>query len=306
MKRKVKALAIVCVLFVVSACGKTQNTNGDMNGSLNQNEESSQKKEYKADRSHFEWDFFDENIIVGYSETGMKQETLVIPAECTYVRELYKNDVVEEIVFLGDSTEIAQSCFKECENLKTITLPDNISAIEEYTFYDCPSLNKIIIPDTVVTIETYAFAKCVNLQEVHIGNAVKVIERSAFQDCESLDSIHFPDSLQSIESAAFENCYDMQEIVFGSGLEVIEKYAFHSCNSLKEVVLQEGVVEIGEMAFAYCENLTDIYLPESLSNVDTTAMVQIHMTNIHVYEDSYMNDRVDELEYDEYYVKNYR
>ena len=57
--------------------------------------------------------------------------------------------------------------FCGCTNLWEITLPDNLSTIEEGAFSDCESLNKIVLPENIVFIGNYAFLHDNNLKVIY-------------------------------------------------------------------------------------------------------------------------------------------
>lgn len=42
--------------------------------------------------------------------------------------------------------------FYNCKSLKSITIPNKVKTIGDYSFKDCVSLNKIEIPDEVTEI----------------------------------------------------------------------------------------------------------------------------------------------------------
>lgn len=66
---------------------------------------------------------------------------------------------------------IGDRAFSNCSELTSITIPDNITSIEEYTFAKCDSLTSIIIPEGVTRIENNAFAYCNNLTSITINKS---------------------------------------------------------------------------------------------------------------------------------------
>ncbi len=57
--------------------------------------------------------------------------------------------------------------FQNCSSLKTITIPNGVSTIYEYTFDGCTALEEITIPDSVKCIYEYAFKDCLELSDVY-------------------------------------------------------------------------------------------------------------------------------------------
>ena len=65
---------------------------------------------------------------------------------------------------------IGDNAFKDCKNLKQITIPDSISEIGKNAFNGCTGLEKLIIPDSVFEIGENAFKDIENV--IYHGNAI--------------------------------------------------------------------------------------------------------------------------------------
>ncbi|MBR5799772.1 MAG: leucine-rich repeat protein [Lachnospiraceae bacterium] len=79
------------------------------------------------------------------------------------------------VVFSSGMTEIADSTFKGCKNLKNVNLNptgsvSNITTICENAFNGCAALERIILPASVSQIYAGAFAGCGAITEVNILN----------------------------------------------------------------------------------------------------------------------------------------
>ena len=64
--------------------------------------------------------------------------------------------------------------------LKSITIPNNITSIDNYVFCGCTGLTSITIPNSVINIGGSAFCDCTKLTNVTIPNSVTSIGNSAF------------------------------------------------------------------------------------------------------------------------------
>ncbi len=151
-------------------------------------------------------------------------------------------------------------------NIKSITIPNNITKIEEECFDNCLELENITIPNSVENIGTSVFADCVNLEIVVLPSNLETIPYDMFYNCQSLRAITLPDNLITIKSYAFYNCANLEYVNFSNSLTSIYEYAFSYCLNLKEVSIP-SVNLIDDNAFYNCQNLEVIILPNNLEEI---------------------------------------
>lgn len=125
--------------------------------------------------------------------------------------DFYLCSGLEKVVFRGDIVKIGESAFQGC-NLKDFTLPDTLELIGNSAFENCTELNSISIPNNVTKIENYVFADCRNLEKVVLGTGTEEIGYHAFYNCSSLETIIIPSSVQMIDDYIFENCLALNSI----------------------------------------------------------------------------------------------
>ena len=77
----------------------------------------------------------------------------------------------------------AQNLYLNGELVTDITIPSDITKIQNYTFYYCTSLTSVTIPDSITSIGDYAFTCCSSLTSITIPNSVTSIGEEAFTDC---------------------------------------------------------------------------------------------------------------------------
>ena len=95
-----------------------------------------------------------------------------------------------ESITIPDSVKtIGEKAFRECANLKTVTLGEGVERIGNYAF-SSSGLESITIPDSVKVIESYAFYDCRNLKTVILGKGVEIISESAFSFCLNLTTFN--------------------------------------------------------------------------------------------------------------------
>ena len=176
--------------------------------------------------------------------------------------------VIIKVVFAENSVCRSIECaFSGCTGLTSITIPDSVTSIGNYTFQNCTSLTSITIPDSVTSIGDFAFSNCDSLTSVTIPDGVTSIGMFAFSGCTGLTSIIIPDSVTSIGGSAFEYCTGLTSVTIGKGVTNIGESAFDGCTSLNSIIIPNGVTSIGNSAFQGCTSLTSITIPDSVTSI---------------------------------------
>ena len=186
-------------------------------------------------------------------------------------------------------------------SITSITIPDNVTTIEDWAFSRCTALqsidvskknpkyasldgvlydkelktiikfpcNKRIteynIPNCVTTIGNSAFWGCSALQSIDIPNSVTTIEKYAFNECTALQSIDIPNSVTTIGEEAFRRCSALQSIDIPNSVTTIEDWAFIGCSALQSINIRITDIEnvnISEWAFNSIDtNNCVLYIP---------------------------------------------
>lgn len=98
---------------------------------------------------------------------------------------------VPEYVGGEQVTNIGPGCFKDCDMLTTILLPESVTAISPMAFSGCSKLRGLYLHDGVESIGQDAFAGCIGLEAIYIPVSVTHIAEHAFDDCASLRFIFY-------------------------------------------------------------------------------------------------------------------
>ena len=135
---------------------------------------------------------------------------------------------------------------------------DNMGALGYGAFFGCSKLTDLTIPANVTVINEVAFQDC-NLQNVIFDDATKITEirQYAFTNNPNLAGIfadkHF-DNLKTIGEGAFKNCYKLTDADFNNltkNVTRIERETFRNCHDgLKTIDIHSGITFIGDGAFA--------------------------------------------------------
>jgi len=157
--------------------------------------------------------------------------------------------------------------FEGCEMLKSITVPEGITAIPDYAFKSCEYLENVTLPSTLKSIGTDAFTGCTSLKAVDLPEGLSAIGQECFSDCVSLTEVNIPDGVSVIEYGTFQNCVLLAEVRIPDSVTSIGGSAFDGCAAITKITLPDSIESIDNFAFRRCVNLESINYPMSLREV---------------------------------------
>jgi len=114
--------------------------------------------------------------------------------------------------------------FIGCSSLISITIPDNVTSIDEYAFSGCSSLISINLPNSVTSINYRAFNNCSSLTSITIPTSITYINDYIFNGCSSLTSITIPSSVIYIGYNSFSGCSSLNSL---TGIKNDITYTYH-------------------------------------------------------------------------------
>jgi hypothetical protein len=192
--------------------------------------------------------------------------------------------------------------FLKCTNIKSVTLPNTLTAIGTQAFCGS-SLVSISIPASVEEIRGSAFFGCSSLKTVTFEKGSKLKTVAGFSHCTSLTTIEIPASVETIGQYAFNDCTSLHTVTFekGSKLKTIGSDVFLNCTSLTMIEIPASVETIEDQAFEGCSLLATVTFEKgsqlktvdgfsnctALTTVDMSACTQVTRIEYRAfYEDS--------------------
>ena len=198
-----------------------------------------------------------------------------------YYRYWYNEEDYEDSYYTKNNV-ISSNMFHNCKFTK-VSLPINVTSIDESAFYGCSSLTSVTIPNSVTSIGSSAFYGCSSLTSVTIPNSVTYIGVKAFYDCTNLNSIIIPSSISHIDEDAFEGCTSLNSVYIsdisawcgirfemGDGFTspfCYASYLFLNGKEIKDIVIPDGMTSIGNQQFYGCSGLTTVTIPNSVKSI---------------------------------------
>ena len=171
-------------------------------------------------------------------------------------------------VTITDMTEVYDGAFSGCTTIKSVTLPEGVTAIGYVAFSGCSGLNSITIPAGVTEIGEEAFRSCDNLVSVVIPENVESIGEDAFIDCSRLieiinkSSVNIPSNDPSYSNALvhsgesqIKETEDGFLFYSADGVNYLIGYAGEETELTLPSLYNGESYEIRSFAFANCEHL---------------------------------------------------
>lgn len=173
-----------------------------------------------------------------------------------------------------DISEIADSAFYGCKNLKYVHIGSHLNRIGKSAFANCPNLREFYIrsgnegsvtrfPELRTEEEEDGVFFNTPLSKVHIGGDIYYSGYSPFHGLSTLESVEFDYVEYYIDEFGNAIEYYRQP----SKIKEIRKGMFYGCTGLTSVTIPASVKLIGNSAFAECTNLKELRIDEGLESL---------------------------------------
>lgn len=186
---------------------------------------------------------------------------------------------IVSIAYPGVLEDIPDETFKDCKNLRTLTMTGTIYTIGTEAFSGCTSLEKVTLPTHLTSLGDSAFEGCTSLAKLTINGDLKktgnvnAFGAKAFAGCTSLEKVTINGHIDEIPTNAFDGCRNLATLTVSDDASVgtIAANAFKGFSHLEHLNLNGTIDNIGNSAFQDCRALETLTLPEGLKTLGNSA-----------------------------------
>lgn len=143
---------------------------------------------------------------------------------------------------------------------------DGVEYIESNAFHQCQNLKSIYMPDTVTDDGGSIFECCKGLERARLSANLKNPNIAMFNGCSSLVEVDLPKGLESIGENMFSGCKNLIKIDLPPNVQHLLGDSF-CASGIETIILPEGLKTIGADAFVNCRNLRSLTIPASVQEI---------------------------------------
>ena len=220
--------------------------------------------------------------------------------------------VFEGFMYMVDEGKVTITGYTEDLDLTNVVIPDEIDGkpvekIGKKAFYDC-AIKSLTIGNNVTTIEDSAFDDCSNLSKIDLGKNVSSLGKRAFAQTLSLSKLTLSDNIEFIGDDALWNATYTQLVVPATVQNI--PAAFYNKSTLQKIVVdaENKVYTSDDLGALYNKDQSELIkfpqsstslsytTPESTLTVKNSAfknndhITKVVLTNVTTIEDSAFDD----------------
>lgn len=192
--------------------------------------------------------------------------------------------------YFTEYNKIGKYAFCSCNNLKRLTLPKDITSIEQSAFFGCSGLTSITIPSSVTAIGKWSFYGCISLTSLDLPSSLTTVGELALAGCSQLTSLTLHSNLTEVKSnylfggnSNYNNLKDVRYII-DSDLETYLQSnhpIFYQINcgikyylndqEITTLEIPSGITSIGDGVFFNSNGLTNLTLSSRVTSIGESA-----------------------------------
>ena len=162
-------------------------------------------------------------------------------------------------ITLPTGASMSSRVFYDCNSLRSVQLPSDLTELPSETFGYCNSLPSVSLPGGLTNIASEAFEYCSALTTITLPETLTTIGGSAFYSS-GLTSITIPDAVTSIGNYAFAYCQQLTSASLGRNQN-------YTANSSFDYFFQNEHMQTLRIYAGTVPQISDYYAPKNRGNI---------------------------------------
>lgn len=208
------------------------------------------------------------------------------------VADEYRGDVVIPEVVKYNNYEykvisIGGNAFRDCKNLTSVIIGDNVAEIYTDAFRNCTSLTSVSVGKNVYSADAFYASNAITtvhfncknvgtwftnksaLTNITLGDNVESVSESSFTGTGWYNSQ--PDGLLYLDDwlLGYKGSRPVGEVNIAEGTKYVQDGALYNCSGITSVNVPSSIVKIGDKFLASCTALQQITIDENNSKYDS-------------------------------------
>ena len=174
---------------------------------------------------------------------------------------------LERVDLNGAPLVTINDAFRNCPKLKSLILPETVSAIGRDAFHGCSSLTYINVPRDCTELGPYCFNGCSSLEVIDMTNAqsLKSTGDNAFGGTK-LKELIFPEGFESFGGIGTNSA--LTKLVFPNSTTQLKGMAWIA---ISEFTVPLGVTSLGSKQFDYCQSLKTVTIHKNVTSINLSS-----------------------------------
>ena len=151
-----------------------------------------------------------------YGQTGIMLDRSTSSNNAYYYErslEGVSRNSLQTLVFADGITYIGNNLmYPGSSTLKTVEVPDSVTAIGERSFYGCSALTDAVLHEGLQTLGNHAFSNCSSLTSLTIPVSMQTIGSNAFSGCSSVVELTIPNTTVKMSNGCFANMKGLRTV----------------------------------------------------------------------------------------------
>ena len=177
--------------------------------------------------------------------------------------------------------------------IQSVRIPNSVVEIGYRAFRACYMLKSIYIPDSVTAIDSCAFEGSTYPVTLY-GNGNTYLKKYAEENSEQNGNNFLTCKLGYEITDGILKSYTGNEmnlqVPFGIGLTSLADGAFKNNTTIKSISIVSGITSIGSECFSGCTALTSIYVPNDVVSLGSNAFKGVTNLTVYCNKDSYIEE----------------